>query len=263
MFTRSAWKKVIRTKRLKLRYASSHSVSDRQELVPGFSQTKLEESTCLLIGAGGINSEVSEGLARKGMGCMKILDGDTVELTNLNRQLFFAKDIAKPKGIRLAVNLAKHATCGTTFYGYDLDFQDALSVGIDLSCDLGVCGVDNNPTRTAVARHFLTVGKPVVFIAVDLKAEQGYVFIQKPGEACFGCLFPNSLDGHKMPCRTPAVKDVLKVVAGLALYAIDSLLMDRPIGWNYRNVHLAGFAPSNELTIERKPDCPLCGKGGV
>jgi hypothetical protein len=94
---------------------------------------------------------------------------------------------------------------------------------------------------------------------VDYAAEHGYVFVQEPGRACFGCLFPKSHKARKAPCRTPAVKDILKVVAGFALYAIDSLLMKRPRNWNYRDIHLAGFAPGCECVIEKRNDCPLCG----
>src|SRR5580658_10848381 len=80
----------------------------------------------------------------------------------------------------------------------------------------------------------------------------------KPGKACFGCLFPKSLHGRKAPCWTPAVKDILKVVGGLALYGIDSLLMDRRRNWNYRRIHLAGWRTDDLRTIQRNPECPLC-----
>jgi len=61
------------------------------------------------------------------------------------------------------------------------------------------------------------------------------------------------------PCFVPAVKDILKVTAGLALYAIDSLLMERNRNWNYRRVHLAGFAPDESAILKRNLECELCG----
>jgi molybdopterin/thiamine biosynthesis adenylyltransferase len=173
--------------------------------------------------------------------------------------MFFKKDVNKNKGIRLAVNLAAHSTCGTVFEGHDLSFQDALALGLNLRPSVMVCGVDNAATRVAVSKHCQVLEIPAVFIAVDFVAESGYVAVQKPGEACFGCLLPKSLGGQKAPCFTPAVKDILKVVAGLALYAIDSLLMDRKRDWNYRRIHLAGFMPDEMRMIGRNPNCPLCG----
>jgi molybdopterin/thiamine biosynthesis adenylyltransferase len=234
------------------------TVTDRQERIDGFDQSALSQATGILIGAGGIGSEVGEGLVRKGIGCLKIFDPDEVDWTNLNRQLFFKRDIGKKKGVRLAKNLAPHTTCGTSLEGYGYSFQDALALQMELSASFAVVGVDNGKTRVEASRFFRTLYVPVVFIAVDLLAEAGYAFVQEPGKACFGCLFPKTMYGRKLPCRTPAAKDILKLVAGVALYAIDTLLMNRKRSWNYRLIHLAGFAPSEELFIERRPDCPLC-----
>ena len=239
----------------------SDDVTDRQKRSPDFDHEALEQAEIAMFGAGGIGSEIGEGLARKGIGKIKAFDRDLVDRTNLNRQMFFEKDLNKPKGCRLAVNLSKHSFCGTKFEGYPLHFEDALAIGVDLSCTVAVAGIDDRQSRVRIARHYHTKGIPLIVIAVDLVGENGYVFIQEAGKACFGCAFFKSLRGDiKLPCRTPAVKDCLKVVAGLALYAIDSLIMDRPRGWNYRNVHLAGFGPSNALNIERRDDCPICGR---
>jgi hypothetical protein len=121
-----------------------------------------------------------------------------------------------------------------------------------------VCGVDNGEARVAVSEHFRSINIPGVFVAVSLEAEAGYVFIQQRGEACFGCLFPRNPYGRPAPCRTPASKDILKVVGGVALYGIDSLLMDRNRSWNYRRIHLAGFMPDDLQMVGRHPNCPLC-----
>lgn len=239
------------------------AVSDRQRLLPDFNQQALEQAKSILIGAGGIGSEISEGLVRKGIGELRIYDHDTIEMSNLNRQHFFKHDIGKNKGVCLAENIAGHATCGTVLHGYGYSFQDAVALEHNLNADIVVCGVDNNAARVAMSKYYRKLEVPVIFIAVDYMAENGYVFVQEPGGPCFGCAFPNCLEKRKAPCRTPAVKDILKVVAGIALYAIDSLLMNRKRNWNYRNIHLAGFAPSQELMIERKQNCFLCNKNRI
>ena len=236
-----------------------YAITDRQERIEGFHQSALTQATGIVIGAGGIGSEIGEGLVRKGIGCVKFFDHDEVDWTNLNRQLFFKRDIGKKKGVRLAKNLAPHATCGTILEGYGWSLQDAIAMGLDLHGSFAVVGVDNGKARIEASRFFRRHGMPVIFVAVNLQAEAGYVFVQEPARACFGCLFPKTMHGRKAPCRTPASKDILKVVGGLALYAIDSLLMQRKRDWNYRLIHLAGFAPSHQDWIERRPDCQLCG----
>ena len=252
--------KRIVTRKITSSNKNAAAVSDRQSLLPDFNQQALEQAKIILIGAGGIGSELGEGFVRKGGGQLIIYDHDTVELSNLNRQHFFKQDIGKNKGVSLARNIAKHATCGTILHGYGYSFQDAVVLKHDLTADIVVCGVDNSIARVAVSKYYRTLGIPVIFIAVDYVAENGYVFVQEPNGPCFGCAFPNCRKKIVAPCRTPAVKDILKVVAGIGLYAIESLLMNRKRNWNYRNVHLAGFAPSNELPIGINKNCPLCSK---
>ncbi|MBX7255922.1 MAG: ThiF family adenylyltransferase [Candidatus Hydrogenedentes bacterium] len=266
LFTKSIYRR-IETKTL--RNPDGITVTDRQEMLPSFDHAVVRKSTGTIFGCGGLGSQVGYGLCRKGYRRLRYYDHDTVEHSNLNRQFFFKNDLGKNKAIQLVKNLAPHAPSGTILEGHALSFQDAVALGHDLVADFVVCGVDNGETRVAVARYCLRHAIPVVFLAVDFAAEHGYVFVQEPGGACFGCVFPNALNSPKAPCRVPAVIDILDVVAGLALYAIDSLLMDRRRAWNFRNVHLAGFAPSSELVIEKRPDCPLCGgqnhssKGGA
>jgi molybdopterin/thiamine biosynthesis adenylyltransferase len=259
MFTTLKYQKQIVTKALKSNEGCS--VFDRQERIAGFNQNSLAQAHAVIIGNGGIGGETGEGLARKGMGAMTCVDHDIVEFTNLNRQLFFKRDVGKPKAWRIIENLKAHCTGRTILTGLNLRFQDALALGIDFQdASLFICGVDNGEARVAVSKHFQKLGIPGIFIAISLDAASGYVFLQesKPDKPCFGCLFHKNPYGHPAPCRTPACKDILKVVAGLALYAIDSLLMERKRNWNFRMINLAGFMPDDLQTIERYPECPLC-----
>ena len=140
------------TKRLSPRH-EKFGVTHRQELLTGFNRAALESATVALIGAGGMGSEIGEALVRKGAGCLKIFDPDTIESSNLNRQMFFKTDVHKKKASRLAVNLAPHATCGTILEGYDLSFRDALVLGKDMNASVVVCGVDNGKTRVEVSNY--------------------------------------------------------------------------------------------------------------
>jgi hypothetical protein len=103
---------------------------------------------------------------------------------------------------------------------------------------------------------------PVVFTAVSETADHGYIFVQEPGQACWGCAFPDEVNDETYPCPgTPAVKDILKVVAGIAVYAVDTLLpgMARLRCWNYKDVYLDGSIPGNDWQVKRRKDCQLCG----
>lgn len=236
------------------------ALTDRQELVPGFNQAALAHASAVVIGCGGLGSNLAYGLVRKGIGRLMLFDRDVVDATNLPRTHFFERDIFKNKAHRLARNLAEHSTCGTRFDAYALHFQDALATGVTFPVTAAFVLVDNRRARNEASIYFGERKIPVIFAAVDLAAEHGHVFVQEPGKACFRCAFPKATGELKLPCRAPAAIDILQVVAGLAGYAFDTLIMDRRRAWNFRNVHLAGFAPGDETLIPRNPQCELCSQ---
>lgn len=244
--------------------AGEHEAVDaRQRLLKGFDPEALAACHILMIGAGGLGGEMAEGLVRKGLGHITIIEHDIVEITNLNRQHFFARDLYQPKAFALARNLLDHAVCGTTFDAYRLRYQDALAM--DLLPDpndvtLVYCGVDNNWTRVEVSIWCRLNRIPLLVTGVDEACESGYCFIQVPGEACFGCLFNGRIEFRRAPCASPAAKDILKVVTGYALFGVDSLLMPgRRRNWNYRFTRLAAWGPDKIRVVPIDPNCPLCG----
>jgi molybdopterin-synthase adenylyltransferase len=227
--------------------------------VRGYNQQALAGSRIIQLGGGGLGGETGEALVRKGIGELVILDPDIVEPTNLNRQRFYQRDLYKNKGERLARNLAQEGYCGSLIQGYALSFQEAHENGVDLLGTIAIVAVDNNPTRIAASHFYSKQGIPVIFTAVSAQADHGYVFIQEPGKACFGCLFPRSINDDTYPCPgTPAVKDILKVMAGIVSYAVDSLIMKRLRVWNYKSVFLDGTIPGSDWLIDIRKECKLC-----
>lgn len=133
--------------------------------------------------------------------------------------------------------------------------------------DIIVAGVDNQlpETRLFVCRAGVALGIPTVIMGATPDADAGYVHVYEPGSACWACIFrPEQATPAPDEDRCPesaASVDILKVLGGIALYAIDSVLMERPREWNYWAVSLrrAGFGGS-EL-VPRRADCPVCGGG--
>ncbi len=222
---------------------SAGSITDRQERVSGFFQETMNKLTVVLIGAGGLGGEIGEGLVRKGVGCLKIFDGDTVELSNLTRQKFFEEDLYKNKAVSLAKNLAKQGIRKTEIIAYPVMFQKAVEDNIDTTCQIVICAPDNDETRTFVSQYFYKIS-PVIFTGLDVQADTGYIYIQEVNKTCFVDAFPNIINKKRNPCpNTPAIIDIVKVISGFVLFAIDSLTMARKRNYNYRQIFLCGFAP--------------------
>ena len=186
------------------------------------------------------------------------VDGDVVEASNLNRQRFYKEDLRKRKAVALAKNLQRESIAATTIRGLGCQIEDLIAEDFDLACDVVVCGVDNNPTRTLVSRFFRRQGIPVIFAAVSADADHGYVFVQETVGPCIACLLPDLIDDDRYPCPgTPAVADVLQLVGALAVYAVDTLLMPRPRTWNYRRVSLCDGAADGCAILPARTDCRL------
>lgn len=232
---------------------------DRQQKIAGFDQNVFSNSRVVCIGAGGLISFIAPTLVRKGIGGITLLDDDVVETSNLNRQRFYANDIGQFKAIALAQNLQPECIAATKIRGYALRLEEAISSGADLSCDVAICGVDNNPCRVAASRHFRQLGVPVIILAVSNDADHGYVFCQGATGPCIGCLYPDMTSDDRYPCPgTPAIAEILQVAGAVAVYAVDSLLMNRPQQWNYRRISLKDGCGDASAHIPTRSNCRIC-----
>ena len=213
----------------------------------------------LCIGAGGIISQIAPTLVRKGIGRITLLDHDIVEASNLNRQRFYIKDVGENKAVALARNLVPECIVETEIQGVPLRLEEAIARDIDLSCAVSICGVDNNPARVAASRHFRGLGIPVIFTAVSINGDHGYVFVQDKEGPCIGCMFPDMINDDRYPCPgTPAIADILQAVGSLAIYAVDTLLMNRARSWNYRRISLADGTADGAALIPARRGCQIC-----
>jgi molybdopterin/thiamine biosynthesis adenylyltransferase len=239
-------------------------IHDRAKLLEGYIPERWQEQSVAVIGLGGLGSEVVWSLLRKGVKEIQAYDFDLVSASNLNRQFFFLDDIDRPKAHCLLKNLAPQATEETELVGYAMRFEDAVAQQLDPAVDLAVCGVDNDATRVYCARYFYQRRIPCVFLAVSRQADAGYCFIQlsQPGTPCWVCRFPQGLDNRQVNQCAGANIDILKCVAGMAGYALDSVVMpDRRRAWIYKEIWLHGLLADDHSQVDVWPECPVCGAG--
>ena len=247
---------------IRLRGKPVDGAADRQSRIAGFDQEVFSNSSVLCIGAGGIVSQIAPTLARKGIGRITLLDDDIVEPSNLNRQRFYIKDVGRNKALALARNLQPECITATELRGYAFRLQEAIARDIDLNPDVAVCGVDNNPARVAASRFFRSRGIPVIFTAVSRDGDHGYVFVQEKDGPCLGCMFPDVVNDDRYPCPgTPAIADILQAIGALAVYAIDTVLMNRPRTWNYRSIGLSDGTADGCSLIRDRHGCPMSTSG--
>lgn len=236
-------------------------IFDRQVKVPGFDMERVRQKGVFSIGAGGLFGQQARGLTRKGYPRIGSADSDVFAPSNFPRQLCYGPDLYQNKAVSVIQNLAHECLADTEFWAYPLNYP-AVAQHIDWDkFDVFLCNVDNNVARVRLSVEGRSRGKPVIFSAVSSDAGNGYVFVQesKPDTPCFGCAFPHMVNDKIHPCPgTPACVDILTVVGGFVLYAVDSVIMNRPRFWNLRRVYLDGSLDDQCLRIAKNPNCPLC-----
>jgi sulfur-carrier protein adenylyltransferase/sulfurtransferase len=226
-------------------------------------QLKLLQSRVLLIGAGGLGSPASLYLAAAGVGTIGIVDDDTVDETNLQRQIVHSTE-------RLGDSKADSAKLTIEALNPDVTvkvFKERLtSENVDRilgeGWDVIVDGADNFPTRYLLNDASVWHGIPVVHGSIY--RFEGQVTVFKPHEGpCYRCLFPQPPPPELAPsCAEGGVLGVLPGVIG-SLQANEGLKLALGIGEPLvgRLLMFDALAGTfTEIRLRRDPDCPVCGE---
>lgn len=225
-------------------------------------QTRLLEARALVVGAGGLGSPAALYLAAAGIGTIVLCDGDTVDLTNLQRQiLHHTPSVGRPKVKSGRDTLAlinpdvDVIALQTRLDGARLDAEVAAATVV-LDC------CDNFATRHAVNRACVRHAKPLVSGAAIRFDGQISVFDRRRADSpCYHCLFPEGEDVEEVRCAVMGVfapltgiigtmqaAEALKLVAGIGETLNGRLLLFDALSADWRSIQLT-----------RDPACPVCG----
>jgi molybdopterin/thiamine biosynthesis adenylyltransferase/rhodanese-related sulfurtransferase len=224
-------------------------------------QEKLAAARVLCVGAGGLGSPVLAYLAAAGVGRIGIVDDDTVDLTNLQRQIIYTSaDVGASKAQTAAERLRAlnpHVACDAI----PLRFAAANARELVRLYDVIVDGTDNFESRYLVNDACVLEGKPDVYGSIFRFDGQVSIF-GLLGGPCYRCLFPQPPPEHLVPsCAEGGVLGVLAGIIG-TWQAAEALKLILGIG-----VPLAGRlllvdaldTRVREVRVVRDPACPLCG----
>jgi len=223
-------------------------------------QSKLKSASVLIIGAGGLGTPSSTYLAA-GVGRIGIVDFDTIEKSNLHRQVLYSeKDIGKGKAEIARQRLLEiNPNVSVEVHKVRLDSTNALEIlG---SYDIIMDGTDNFPTRYLVNDACVLLGKPNVYASIFRFEGQASVFYAREGP-CYRCLYPEPPPPGLVPsCAEGGVLGVLPGIMGSiqAVEAIDLILgKGKPlIG---RLVLFDALDMTfKELKLRKNPNCLVCG----
>ena len=228
--------------------------------VSSAGQRKLLEAKVLIVGAGGLGSPAAVYLALAGVGTMGIVDFDTVELSNLQRQILHqTADVGRPKAQSARETLqAYNPDVDIRLHETPLTSENALE--IIPQYDVVVNGADNFPTRYLVNDACYLAGKPLVDGSILIFDGQATVYI--PGQGCYRCLFPTPPPPGAVPsCAEAGVLGALPGLVG-TIQATETIKLILNLGQSLAGRLLLIDAMSMEfrpVKLRRNPKCPLCG----
>jgi molybdopterin/thiamine biosynthesis adenylyltransferase/rhodanese-related sulfurtransferase len=225
-------------------------------------QQKLLDAKVLLLGAGGLGSPAALYLAAAGVGTLGIVDNDTVDLSNLQRQVIHSTErIGVHKvdsaaetitGLNPDVNVVKHPV--------RLDAENIMEIlpGYDIVVD----GLDNFPTRYLLNDASVRLQIPVVSAAI--LGFEGQLSVFKPYDGpCYRCLFPVPPPAELAPsCGANGVLGVLPGTMGLlqATEVIKLILGEGEPLIGRLLMYDALAAEVSEVKVRRDPECPICSR---
>jgi len=231
---------------------------DRQIMVRGFGvegQEKLKQARIFIAGAGGLGSAAATYLTAAGVGMIRVVDHDMVELSNLNRQvLHWDEDIGKKK-VDSATEKLKRLNQEVEVEAIAEMVTEANISQLVAGFDLIVDAMDNLPTRYLLNKVALEKNIPLFHGAVY--GFEGRAMTIIPGEtACLRCVYRGAVPGEKFPVIgvTPAVigciqaTEVIKYIAG-----IGQLLTNRLLVYDGLNMKFT------EFRLKKDQNCEHCG----
>ena len=231
----------------------------RQIMIPEFGddgQEKLSDSSVLIIGAGGLGTNLMYHLAAAGIGTIGIADHDIVSLSNLNRQYIYSEeDIGSLKVISSSrklrsfnslINIIPHATAINKDNAYEIISQ----------YDIVALAVDNAQARMIVNDACVELGKP--FVDGGINGFLGTsVFIKPHVTPCLACLYGTDLPPEE---RFSSISSVVGTIASIESTSVIQYLlgMEVPLAGEllYYDAREQSF---EKIPLQFKDGCPICG----
>ena len=228
--------------------------------VGGEGQSKLLESKVLLVGAGGLGSPAAYYLAAAGIGNMGIIDFDTVDLSNLQRQIIHNTErigMLKTESAKKTI-AALNPDVNVTVFNEKLSSENIMRLfkGYDYILD----GTDNFATRYLINDACVLTGKTNIHGSIF--RFEGQVTVFKPNDGpCYRCLYPEPPPPGLMPnCQEGGVLGVLAGIIG-NLQVVETLKLILGQGETLVGSLLLYDALKTEfrkLKLKKDPKCPVC-----
>ena len=220
-------------------------------------QEKLKNATVVIAGAGGLGGPAACYLAAAGVGRIKIVDSDRVELSNLNRQILHSENTLGQLKVDSAKERLKDFNSTIEIEPFPVRITDENIHEIAEGCSLLVDCFDSFSSRMVLNRYAVRKNLPLVHGGIREMGGQLTV-VPRGGRPCLECLFAGVKDQKNIPVLGAAAgiigsmeaMEAIKLITGIGQPLTGKLLICNGLFQDY-----------SEISFQRNPDCPVCGSG--
>jgi len=225
-------------------------------------QLKLKNAKVCVVGTGGLGNPITTRLAAMGVGTLRIVDRDVIELSNLHRQTMFDEDDVGQVKVEVAAKKLQKLNPDCKIEALAVSVNDYTALEVVQGCDVVVDALDSVNARYALNKACVKFGIP--FVTGAAVGVSGQIFTILPGNsACYYCMFP-SLDEESMPtCSIEGVHpSILSIVGGIEVAEAVKVITGKKPSLSDKILHVD--IENLDFTFTRTfraEECPVCGTG--
>ena len=227
-------------------------------------QLKLREAKVCVVGVGGLGTPITTRLAAMGIGTIRIVDRDVIELSNLHRQTMFDESDVGEVKVEVAAKKLKKLNSDVHVEALPISVNDYTALEVVDGCDVVIDALDSVNARYALNKACIKKNIPFVTGAAVAVSGQAFTIIPKK-TACYHCMFP-ALDEDTMPtCSIEGVHPpILSIVGGVEVSEAVKIILGKKPNLANKILHIDLENLDFSFTKTFKADeCPVCGTGTI
>ena len=225
-------------------------------------QLKLKQSRVCVVGVGGLGNPITTRLAAMGVGKIRIVDRDVIELSNLHRQTMFDEDDVGQVKVETAAKKLRKLNNNVIIEELPVSINDYTALDAVDGCDVVIDALDSVNARYSLNKA--CIEKKIPFVTGAAVGVTGQTFTIVPNaSACYHCLFP-ALDEDSMPtCSIEGVHpSILSIIGGIEVSEAVKIITEKKPSLQDRVLHVdLENLIFNFTKVSKVEECSVCGSG--
>ena len=225
-------------------------------------QLKLKNSKICVVGVGGLGNPITQRLVAMGVGTLRIVDRDVIELSNLHRQTMYDENDVGQVKVEVAAKKLQKLNPDCKIESFGVSVNDYTAFEVIEGCDVVIDALDSVNARYALNKACVKSNIPFVTGAAVGVSGQAFTIIPKQS-ACYYCMFPDLNEDTMPTCSIEGVHpSILSLVGGIEVAEAVKIIIGKNASLTQRILHIdLENLDFNYTRTFRVDECPICGTG--